>query len=194
MQTHLKQRTGTRVLVVAAIAMLALSASACGGSKKSASSTTDASANVAWAGSVCDAFTTWKTSLQDIKSSLTTGGVPKSSDLRQAGRHFEDATKSLKKQLKDLGTPPTAGDSVKSTVQTLEDSLSASTSTIEDTLNSGSGTLSSTLAMIPTLTGELGKMKTALTTAADNLKQADPGGKLEQAFKQAPSCSPYVSS
>jgi hypothetical protein len=37
-------------------------------------------------------------------------------------------------------------------------------------------------------------MANDLTTAVDSLKQADPGGELQKAFHDAPSCSAYVAS
>jgi hypothetical protein len=193
MQTYLNKRT-SRVLIAAAIVVLALTASACGGGKKSTSTTTGAAATEQWAGSVCSAFTTWKTSLQHITSSLTSGGMPSSSDLRQAGRQFEDATNTLTKSLKKLGPPNTSGgQAAKDNLTTLENNLSQSLTAIEDTLKSTSSVTGLANA-IPTLTTQFGKMKSDLTQTANELKKADPGGELEQAFKQAPACSAYVKS
>jgi chromosome segregation ATPase len=191
MQTHLSRRT-SRVLVAAAIVVLALSVSACGSGKKSTSTTTDAAATEQWASSVCSAFTTWKTSLEDIKSNLT-AGLPSSSDLRQAGRQFEDATQTLTKSLEKLGPPDTAGgQAAKNAVSTLENNLSQSMTTIENTLKSSDSSVAGVIAAIPTLKTELTKMKDDLTQAANQLKEADPGGELEHAFRQAPACSAYV--
>jgi hypothetical protein len=180
------------VLVAAAVAVLVLGASACGGGKKSDT----ASGAEQWAGSVCSAFTDWKTSLEDIKSSLTEGGLSSlsGSELRQAGREAEDATQTLARSLKGLGAPDTAGgEAAKSSLDTLESSLSDSMSTIEAAVPRNPS-LSDLVTALPTVKTELTTMAKDFTTAVDNLKQADPGGELEQAFHDAPSCGAYFPS
>src|SRR6478736_1260908 len=122
---------GKRVLVAAAVAVLALSAAACGGGKKT---TTGASATETWAGGVCSAFTAWKSSLEDVKSSLKGGGLSglSGAKLQQAERQVEDATNTLTKSLKKLGPPDTTGGAAaKSAVSTLDTSLSTSMSAIK---------------------------------------------------------------
>jgi hypothetical protein len=179
--------------MAAAVAGLVVSASACGGGGKKTDTT---SASVQWASSVCSAFTDWKTSLQDIKTNLTAGGLSSLSDatLRQAERKANDATNTLTRTLKNLGAPNTTGGAAaKASLDTLEASLSESMSTIEAAVprNPSPADLMSAL---PTVTGQVTKMANDLTTAVDSLKQADPGGELQKAFHDAPSCSAYVAS
>jgi hypothetical protein len=172
------------VLVVAVVAGLALGASACGGSSQP-------SATEQWAGSVCSAFTTWKTSLENIKSNLT-GGIPSSSDLKHAGQQAEDATTTLARSLKKLGAPKTTGgEAAKSNLETLETNLSDSMSTIKTTLNSNPSSVADVATAISTVSGEVAKMAGDLNTAVGNLKQFDPSGELEKGFKSAPACSAY---
>ncbi len=180
------------MLVAAAIAMLALGASACGGGKKSSS----ASATETWAGGVCSAFTTWKSSLDDVKTSLKSGGLSSLSGakLQQAERQVEDATNTLTKSLKKLGPPKTtSGATAKSDVTALQNSLSTSMNAIKAAVPRDPS-LSDVVTALPTVTAELTTMANALTTAVSDLKSADVGGEIEQAFKQAPSCSAYFSS
>jgi hypothetical protein len=186
-----KSKAGSRVLVAAAIAVLALGASACGGGKKSSST----SATEAWAGGVCSAFTAWKSSLDDVKSSLKEGGLSSlsSAKLQQAENQVQDATNTLTKSLKKLGPPnTTSGATAKSAVSTLETSLSTSMSAIQAALPRNPS-LADVVTALPTVTTELTNMATALSTAGTHLKSADVGGEIEQAFKQAPSCSAYFS-
>ena len=179
------------MLVVAAIAVLALSASACGGGKSS-----DASATETWASGVCSAFTTWKSSLNEVKTSLKAGGLQSlsSAKLQQAENQVEDATSTLTKSLKKLGPPSTtSGAAAKNSVRSLENTLSTSMSAVKSAVPRNPS-LSDVVSAIPTITTEFTKMADALSTTVGDLKNADPGSEIEQAFKQAPSCSAYVSS
>ncbi len=181
------------MLVAAAIAVLALSAAACGGGKKTS---TGASATETWAGGVCSAFTTWKSSLKEVESSLKSGGVNNlsSAKLQQAENQVQDATNTLVKSLKKLGPPSTtSGKAAKSSVTSLEDSLSTGMNTIKSSLPRNPS-LTDLMSALPTITTQLSTMASALSTTVSDLKNADPGSEIEQAFKQAPSCSAYVSS
>jgi hypothetical protein len=175
-----------RVLVVVAVVGLVLSASACGGGKKSP----EASAAEQWASSVCNAFTDWKTSLEDAKATVTSGGLS-GANLRRAARQAQDATQKLSRTLKNLGAPSTTGGAqAKSNLSDLEASLSESASTIESTLSRGQPSIEE----LTTVAGEFASMKSDLTAAVRNLKQFDPSGELEKAFHDTPSCSAYFAS
>jgi hypothetical protein len=196
MQISLNGKTGSRVLVVTAIAVLALSASACGGGKKSSSTTTGAAATEAWAGGVCSAFTAWTSSLKDVETSLKNGGLQglSSAKLQQAENQVNDATNTLVKSLKKLGPPSTTSSAAaKSSVTGLENTISTSMNAIKTALPRNP-TLADLANALPTITTEFTKMGNALNTTVGDLKAADPAGELEQAFKQAPSCSAYVKS
>jgi hypothetical protein len=198
MKTHLIGKAGSRVVVAAAVVMLVLSASACGGGKKSSSTTTTtASATQQWAGGVCSAFTTWKTALQGIKSSLKAGGISSlnSTALKQAATKAEDATTTLVNSLKNLGKPDTANaQAAKKNLTSLQTTLSQGMTTIENTLKSAPSNVAGMATAVSTAAAELATMANSLTKSVDQLKQINPGSDLEQAFKQAPSCSAYVSS
>ena len=188
-------KNGTRALVAAVVAGVLLGVSACGGG--GSTTTNGASASVQWAGGVCSAFTAWKKSLEGIKSDLKSGGLSglSSDALKNAANQADDATKTLVQSLKDLGVPETAnGTTAKKNLTTLENSLSQGLTSIEDALKSGDSSLTGVAATLSTVTTQLGTMATALSTTVGNLNQLDPGSDLEQAFKQAPSCSAYVSS
>jgi hypothetical protein len=197
MQTHLIGRAGSRVLVAAAVVVLVLIASACGGGRKSTSTTTGSEATVQWAGGVCSAFTTWTKTLKNIQTSLQGGGINSlsSNELKQAANQVDDATKTLVQSIKDLGVPQTANsETAKSTVTSLQKTLSDGMSSVEDTLKSSQSSVAGAATALATVATELTTMANALTTSVNHLKQIDPGSDVEQAFKQAPSCSTYVSS
>jgi hypothetical protein len=205
MRTHLNTKAGSRVLVMLAVAALALTASACGGGKKSPTTSAGAtgstgatgatgatgSATVQWAGSVCSAFTAWKTSLEDAKSTVTSGGISKD-NLKAAGNEVKDATDTLAQSLQGLGAPKTTGGAeAKQDLANFETSISFSVNKIKDAVSQKPTSASELQAAVTTVKQAEATMVTALNTAVKNLKQFDPSGELEQAFHNAPSCSPY---
>jgi hypothetical protein len=191
MTSHLFRKPAAVVLVLAVVAVLVLGVSACGGGKPAASATEQ------WAGGVCSAFTTWKDSLDGIKSDLKSAGLGGLSGnaLTKAANQADDATKTLVQSLKKLGVPETAqSQAAKKNLTALENSLTQGLTSIEDALKSGDTSLTGVATTLATVTTELGNMATALSTSVGSLKQLNPGSDLEKAFKQAPSCSAYVSS
>lgn len=175
------------------MAALVLAAAACGGGGKSSTTTTTAAGGESasqWADGVCSSFATWKTSLQSIH----VGVHPSQSDLKQAGRDIEDATKTLTKSLKDLGPPNTAaGQAAKANIDSLATVLSNDMDKIDETLKTSPPTAAAALQQISTVSATLASMVHNLTLAFGRLKQVDPGGELEKAFKQSPSCQQFSS-
>jgi ABC-type transporter Mla subunit MlaD len=189
--------SGGRLLGAAAALALVLAAAACGGGGKSDTTTTTATAAagggssaVQWAGGVCSALTTWKTSIQGIHLSAH----PKGSALEEAGNQVEDATQTLAQSLKKLGKPETAqGQAAKEGVDSLATVLSNDVEKIKETLKPTPPTAAAALQQISAVTATLAAMAHNLTLAVGHLKQFDPSGELEKAFHQAPACSPYIS-
>jgi methyl-accepting chemotaxis protein len=174
-----------RLLGGAALALLALAAGACGGG---GTTTTEASATAQWASGVCTAFSDWKTSLQTIRSDLQ-GSTPSSSDLRQAGRQFQDATDTLTQSLKRLGKPDTpAGDEVRSSLDQLSTQLSEGMTTVQDAAAGASGVVGVTAA-VSSVSVTLSTMADDISSTVAELRQLDAKGELGQAFHEADSCS-----
>ena len=189
------QSRTSRLLGVAAVAALVFLAAACGGGGKSATTTTAAggSSTVQWANGVCSAFTTWKTSLENIETSVAS--QPSKSALEQAGKGIKSATETLTHSLKQLGKPDTAaGEAAKKNLNMLATTLQNDLNKIEETLNTNASGAAGALSQISTLTATLASMAHSLSAAVGNLKQADPSGELEQAFQQASACKPYSKS
>src|SRR5690348_4675117 len=63
----------SRLLGGAAVVLLVLSAAACGGGggDTTTSTASGGASAVQWANSVCSSFTTWKTSLESVKTEVT---------------------------------------------------------------------------------------------------------------------------
>ena len=79
---------------------LAMVAAGCGGSKSETTPTEK------WAGDLCSAVGTWRTSITSIASSVQTNGVTKDS-LTNALERAKSDTKKLTDDLKGLGRPNT---------------------------------------------------------------------------------------
>jgi hypothetical protein len=182
-------------LLGALAAVLVLSAAACGGGGSS-TTTTSASGTTAeeWASGVCSSFTTWKTSMGNIKAS-TTGSLPSKSQLQKAGQDIVSATQTLAKSLKELGKPETAqGQAARQNVDTLATTLQNDVDKIQQTLKSSPSGTAGTMSTITTLSTTVAAMAGNLKLAGENLKNFAPSGELQQAFHQADACKPYINS
>jgi exonuclease VII large subunit len=179
-----------RPLGFGAVAALVLAAAACGGGGNDTTTTAAGGTSaVHWANGVCSSVTTWKNSLEKIKTDFTS--QPSQSQLRQAGRDIDRATQTLTKSLQQLGPPATAqGQAAKQSLDTLATSLENGMNKINDQLKSGSGLLSQVTAIGATLT----TMANSLQLAGSKLKTLAPGADLQQAFQQASACRKYAHS
>ncbi len=171
------------------MAVFVLLTAACGGGGGNPTTSTAAGGTSAeaWASGVCSSFTTWKNSLESIKTDVTT--QPSESHIRQAGRDFDHATKTLTQSLKQLGTPETAqGQAAKKSLDTLVTTLDNGMNKIDDAL-SASG---SVLSQISTISATFATMASDLKLAGANLNNVAPSDELKQAFHQADACKQYI--
>ena len=180
------------MLGAAAVAALALGASACGSGETT--STAGSSASVQWASGVCSAFTDWKTSLEETRTSLK-GSELSESALRQAGRDVRDATTTLKRSLKQLGKPDTeASDAAKSSLDQLSTQLSDGMDMIQKAARGRNAGVSGALGAASTVSGTLSTMADELSSTVAELRQLDAKGDLGQAFHEASACAPLFGS
>jgi len=188
-------RTASRLLAGAALAVLVLSATACGSGGSNTTTSTAAGGTSAeqWANGVCSAFTTWTKSLTSIKTDVTS--QPSKSQLQQAERQVENATETLAQSLKQLGKPETAqGQAAKKSLDAVANSLQTGMDQLKQTLNSSPSGAAGTIAQISAITTTLTNMANKLKLAGGNLKNFAPSGELQQAFQQASACQKYVHS
>lgn len=167
----------TRLLVL--LAVVSLVAAGCGGSKKPQTA-------AEWANSFCSSVSTWKTSLTTAKNDFTAS--PSKDSLKQAADDVNSATNTLSSDIKSLGKPPTS-DGAKAQQQI--DQLSTEVQQTKDTIKTATKSvtnLSNALNAASIVTSNLQKLKEEATTSFNQLKQLNPGGELETAFKQSSSC------
>ena len=182
----------TRLLGGVAVVVLVLAAAACGGGGSNTTTSTAAGGMSAeqWANGVCSSFSTWKTSLQSIGTSVAS--QPSKSQLRQAERQVESATETLAQSLKQLGTPDTAqGEAAKTNLDALATTLQTGMNQLKTTLNNAPSGAAGTVAQISALTTTLTTMANKLKIAGGNLKSFAPSGELQQGFQQASACQKY---
>ena len=172
----MKAHRGALTLV---LAVAALAGTACGSSDKSAQPITVAD----WAGGVCSAITTYKTSLTDaatsVKSSLSKTGLQDAADAAKT------ATDTFVADVKGLGKPvTTSGQLAKDTVDTLSTQVKEDAAAIEAAAQKGG------LQAVSDITGSLATAQTQLKASFTTLKGLDAKGELSDAFATAPTCAP----
>jgi hypothetical protein len=176
-------------LAAALVSVLLLAFAACGGDSDSSGET----AAEDWAGDVCSAITTWRSSLSQVGETLQQGGITEES-ANDAIDEARDATDTFVDDLRGLGRPDTeAGQEAQETVDNLADDLEQGKGQVEDAIE-GADTLQELVAAVPAITQALTTMTGEVSDAYSSLQGLDPGGELEDAFGQASSCDELTNS
>jgi hypothetical protein len=155
------------VLVVAALA------AGCGGDAEDS--------NVAWADDVCGSVSSWIDSVRQAGESVQQG----EGGIDDAVDDVKSATEQLDDDLRGLD-PPEAAVQVQDTIEELLDQLEQGVRTIENAVDNASG--AEALAALTTIGSTLSTMSQAVSSALDDLREADSGETLRQAFEDADSC------
>jgi hypothetical protein len=166
-----------RWLASALVAVVLLAG--CGGD--SGSSTSEDYAN-----SVCSDLSTWVTEVNGAIQSLTDAGLATDKeDVQSSVDQARDATNDLLSSLEDLGAPETdAGQQARSELDSLAATLRKQIETVEQALDADRGPV----ALAATVTAALSTAASAIESSYNDLKGLDPGGELEDAFKNAEDC------
>jgi hypothetical protein len=174
-------------LIAAVVAGAALLAAGCGGSDSSSGSSSDTSSATEWAGGVCTAITTWKSSMSAIGDTLKGGNLSQGS-LTSAADDAKSATDTLTSDLGKLGTPDTdSGQKAKESLDQLSSDLTADMTKIQDALDSASG-LTGIISAVSVVSSTAVTMGNQVSATFSTLQALDAKGELESAFKQASSC------
>lgn len=164
----------------AAVAVLASAAAGCGGGDDESSATT-------WADGVCSAITSWRESATSTTDSLQAGSLTADA-LGASVDDFKSATNDFVDELQGLGTPETdAGSQAKESLDGLAESIDDSVSQITAAVDDVSG-VSGILSAVSEVSAALSAMSTDVSSTFSELQSLDPGGELEQAFREADSC------
>lgn len=178
--------------MVGAVALLiVVFVAACGGGGKS-TTTTNEQAVQDWANGLCTATSTYITSLTSLGDTLKGGNATKDS-LNQALDKAKSATQTFGDDVKALGSPPVADSKTKQILDDLKSELSKDADTIKNAMSNVSNA-SEVLSAVSTVTGTLATVGTQISSAYSDLKQADPKGTVQSAFRNAPACSSLIGS
>ena len=167
-------------LGVLAVATALLLAAGCGDDETSRA--TD------WANSVCSATTTWSDSVSAAATSLQGGNLSEDS-VKSAVDDVTEATNTLADDLATVGKPETqdgrkAEDLVDQLAVQIDEGAKAIENAVDD-VKGGTGIL----AAISTISATLASMTSEIGGIVDQLEQLDPGGELDDAFKNADECT-----
>ena len=155
------------------VLVLALLAAGCGGDEEDS--------NAAWADDVCGSVSSWVDSVRDAAESVTQG----EGSVDDAVEDVKSATDQLDDDLRGL-EPPEAAEQVQDTIEQLLDQLQSGVRTIENAVDNASG--GEALAALSTIGATISTMSEAVQSALDDLRDADTGETLRQAFEDSDSC------
>lgn len=166
---------------LAALLVVALALTACGGSDDSGSNQAESYANA-----VCGDLSTWVTSVKGSVDSVKGATLATAEDeVDKAVKDVGDSTDKLGADLKGEGPPSTDdGDKAKAQLDTLVTQLSEQIDTIKSALESNTGALS----QVATISTALAAMETAVKATYESLRELDPSGELQDAFKNSSDC------
>jgi len=101
----------------------------------------------------------------------------------------------MRRQLATRGriTLGSLGVTAKTSVNQLAQQLTTGRKTIESAIQGASGT-TGVLTAVSTVSSTLVTLSTGVSSTVTKLQQLDPKGELQQAFKDADSCAPLLSS
>jgi hypothetical protein len=141
----------------------------------------------AWAGDVCSAITTWRDSITTAADSLRGGNLSEDT-LKSAADDIGSSTNEFIDDIRGLGTPETDdGEQAKESIDQLADQADANLSAIESAVDDVTD-LSGAVQAVTTVSAAISTMGTQLSSTFAELEKLDPGGELEQAFRDADSC------
>ena len=115
-------------------------------------------------------------------------GPTREEDLREAAEGLEEATRDLADELRGLGRPETdSGQEAEAQLDELSDSVDENLETVRGAVDDVTD-LSAVLEAASVVTAALSTLQQQLSATVDELQQLDPGGELEDAFRDADSC------
>ena len=172
-----------RTVLAAGLAALTLGLGACG------SDETDSAGE--WADSVCSSIGDWRAGVEATVEEFRADPASISADsLREATDDTLESTEALVDELRDLGPPETeSSEEARAEIEGLAETLESSRDSVHETLEGSSESVAGVLANLSAITAELQAAASAASATFESLLALDPGGELEQAFREEDSCT-----
>lgn len=169
------------------VCSLALVAAGCGGGEPS-------DAAVAWADELCADVEAWTSEITRVTESLASPSSLSAGALRRAGTDVRSTTEAFVGELRALGAPDTeSGGEARRLLRKLADTIESEKREIEDAIQGASGITGITSA-VATIGAALVTMGQEFQTTFEQLGDIDGSDELDRAFRQAESCSAFMSS
>jgi hypothetical protein len=169
------------VALASAVSVATLVAAGCGGSSS------NKSANEAYANSVCTAVGTWEEQVKSIATDFS-GGISKAT-LQSKITQVQAATKTLTTEIKAVPAPNSSeGKAAKQQLDQLSTDITTTISSAKSAVDQlqGNASVATITAAVTTLAPQVKDLATEATSAISTLKSA--GGSLGSAFKDTSSC------
>lgn len=184
--------TQLRLALAVAAAVPVVAVAGCGsGSKKAETTTAPTASSLQWAGGVCTALTTWKTTVDAAGKSIRT--KPSKATLQTALDDVQAATRTMVSSIGALQAPQTNSVvSAKKTIDTLSGQLQNDVVAIKKMVSNPSSAGGVQQAADNVVT-TLKTMREQMKSAGDDLRGLTKG-ELKQSFEQAPACAPFTGS
>jgi chromosome segregation ATPase len=139
-----------------------------------------------WAGSVCSDLSEWITDIDASVKSVTDEGLGINEDtLRDAVDEAKTATDQVREDLDQLEAPDTdAGEQAKEELDNLSEELREQADAVEQAVEGDGGPLEVAGTVAAALSTAINQLKESF----ENLQGVDPGGEIEDAFRNSDEC------
>jgi hypothetical protein len=166
-------------LLVIALALV-LAVGGCGGDDD------DSGSAETWASSVCADLSEWITDIDASVKSVTDEGLGINEDtLREAVDEARTATDQVREDLDQLEAPDTdAGEQAKEELDNLREELREQADAVEQAVEGDGGPLEVAGTVAAALSTAINQLKESF----ENLQGVDPGGEIEDAFRNSDEC------
>jgi methyl-accepting chemotaxis protein len=170
--------SGKRFGLLPLVLVIVLVLGSCGGN--------EAGSAESWANGVCGSLSEWIDDVDGAVKSLGEEGLgADAEDIRDAVVEVRDATDELATDLRRLGLPETeSAQRAEEELETLRAELQAQLETIDRAAE----TSRDPLEFAATVAAALATAANQLEETFENLQELDPGGELEDAFRDAEDC------
>jgi len=179
---HMPVRRASFVPLLAALALLCVTAAGCGGGDNGSSAES-------WANDVCTELDTWANSVSTAIRGVASQGLGVTSDdLHAAANQASSATTDLVDGLQQIGPPDTdSADQAQQEVNTLGDQLQQDANQVRDLVQSAPSGAAGLVATGQSVLGVLGTAADQVKATLTSLQQL--GGDLSTGFEQSDACN-----
>jgi chromosome segregation ATPase len=175
----------TRFVAAVLIAFVAVFAAGCGD---------DENAAATWADGVCSSINDWQTDIEGNLDELRDDPSAISADsVRAAAEDSLESTEAMLDELRELGAPETeSGDQARQEVEQLLEALEERLERVRDAAEAAEEGVAELIAVIASVANEVEGASQDARDTVEELRDLEPGGDLEEAFRNEDACESLV--